>query len=315
MKGDLKIFSGSSNTLLAERICNYLNWPLRKSHSFKFSEGNIYVKIDESVRQAHIFIIQSGSAPVNDNVIELLFYIDALKRASAASITAVIPFFPYTKGDKKDEPRVSIRARVIAELLEAVGIDRVLVMDLLPPQIQGFFKVPVDNLYALPVFCEYINQKQLKDLVFVSTDLGGAKMARNFARKMRAPVAIGDKEREDHSEHAILENIIGDVVNKNAIIVDDMIISGGSLFAVADGLKKMGSRDIYACITHGLLTGDAIKKLDESPIKELVITDTIYNPEKIEHPKLKQLSVSHLFGEAIKSIYEGNPMSLLFDEE
>lgn len=315
MTGQLKIFSGSSNKELAQRICEYLNIPMGKSHSFRFSDGNIYVKIDESVRQDHTFIIQTGSDPVNDNFMELLFYIDALKRASAASVTAVIPFFPYTKGDKKDEPRVSIRAKVIAETLETVGVDRVLVMDLLPPQIQGFFRVPVDNLYAMPVFCEHIRNKNLDNQVFVSTDIGGAKMARNFARKMNAPVAIGDKDREDHGEKAFLQNIIGEVKDKNAIIVDDMIISGGSLFAMAEGLKECGTQEIYACITHGLLTGQILEKLGKSPIKELLITDTIYIPEDKKHPKVKQVSVAHLFGDAIKSIYAGNSMSLLFDDD
>lgn len=315
MTGELKIFSGSANQALAKQICKHLRIPIGKSRSFRFSDGNIYVKIDESVRQDHTFIIQSGSDPVNDNFMELLFYIDALKRASAASVTAVIPFFPYTKGDKKDEPRVSIRARVIAETLEAVGVDRVLVMDLLPPQIQGFFKIPVDNLYALPVFCDYINRKKLEDLVFVSTDIGGAKMARNFARKMGAPVAIGDKAREGHNEKAFLENIIGHIKDKNAVIVDDMIISGGSLIAMANGLREKGSRDIYACITHGLLNDKVIKKLDASPIKELVVTDTISLPLETFPPKIKSLSVAHLFGDAIRVIYEGTSMSLLFEDE
>lgn len=313
MTGELKIFSGSSNKALTEKICAYLNIPLGRSHSFKFSDGNIYVKIDESVRQDHTFVIQGGSQPVNDNFMELLFYVDALKRASAASVTAVIPFFPYTKGDKKDEPRVSIRAKVIAETLEAVGVDRVLVMDLLPPQIQGFFNVPMDNLYAMPVFCDYIKKLNLDDVVFVSTDIGGAKMARNFARTMDAPVAISDKDRRDHTESAYLENIIGDVEGKNAILVDDMIISGGSVFAAADGLKQMGSKDIYAFITHGMFTGDVMEKLDKSPIKELVIADTIELPDGYCSPKVKILNVGHAFGEAIRSIYEGTSLSLLFD--
>lgn len=315
MTGDLKIFAGSSNPKLAQQICQHLNVQLGKSHSFRFSDGNIYVKIDESVRQAHVFIVQPGSAPVNDNFMELLFYIEAFKRASAASVTAVIPFFPYTKGDKKDEPRVSIRAKVIAETLEAVGVDRVLVMDLLPPQIQGFFNIPVDNLYAQSVFIDYIDKKQIKNPVIVSADIGGAKMARKFARKINVPVAIGDKEREDHSEKAILSNIIGDVKGKTAIIVDDMIISGGSLIAAAYALKQLGSPAVYACITHGLLTGSVVKRIADSPIDELVLTDTIVLPEDNKHPKIKQLSVAHIFAEAIKSIYTGTSMSLLFDED
>jgi ribose-phosphate pyrophosphokinase len=315
MKEHLKIFSGSSNRSLAKKIGEYLQIPLGVSYFSKFSDGNIYVKVGESVRQQQIFIIQSGSAPVNDNFMELLFFIDAFKRASAASITAVIPFYPYTKGDKKDEPRVSIRAKVIADTLEAVGVDRVLVMDLLPPQIQGFFKVPVDNLYAMPTFVEYIRQKNLDDLVVVSPDIGAAKMARNFARRIKTGVAIGDKSREDHSERAYIENVIGDVKNKNAIIIDDMIISGGSLFAIAKSIKNMGARDIFACITHGLLTGKILERLDDSPITELIVTDTIeLAPDKL-HPKIKQLSVAKVFGDAIRTIYKGTSMGLLFDEE
>ncbi len=315
MKEHLKIFSGSSNRSLAKKICEYLQIPLGISHFSKFSDGNIYVKVGESVRQQQIFIIQSGSAPVNDNFMELLFFIDAFKRASAASITAVIPFYPYTKGDKKDEPRVSIRAKVIADTLEAVGVDRVLVMDLLPPQIQGFFKVPVDNLYAMPTFVEYVRQKNLADLVVVSPDIGAAKMARNFARRIKTGVAIGDKSREDHSERAYIENVIGDVKNKNAIIIDDMIISGGSLFAIAKSIKNMGARDIYACITHGLLTGKIIERLDDSPITELIVTDTIELATDKLHPKIKQLSVAKVFADAIRTIYRGTSMGLLFDEE
>lgn len=315
MKEHLKIFSGSSNRSLAVKICEYLQIPLGKSYSSIFSDGNIYVKVGESVRQQQIFIIQSGSVPVNDNFMELLFFIDAFKRASAASVTAVIPFYPYTKGDKKDEPRVSIRAKVIADTLEAVGVDRVLVMDLLPPQIQGFFKVPVDNLYAMPTFVDYIRQKNLENLVVVSPDIGAAKMARNFARRIKTGVAIGDKSREDHSEKAFIENVIGDVKGKNAIIIDDMIISGGSLFAIAKSIKNMGARDIYACISHGLLTGKILERLDDSPITELLITDTIeLTPDK-HHPKIKQLSVAKVFGDAIQTIYKGTSMGLLFDEE
>ncbi|MBN1349060.1 ribose-phosphate pyrophosphokinase [candidate division KSB1 bacterium] len=315
MTGELKIFAGSSNPKLTQLICQHLNIPFGKSHSFKFSDGNIYVKIDESVRQDHVFIVQSGSVPVNDNVIELLFYIEAFKRASAASVTAVIPFFPYTKGDKKDEPRVSIRAKVIAETLESVGVDRVLVMDLLPPQIQGFFNKPVDNLYAQSVFIDYIAAKKIENPVIVSTDIGGAKMARKFARKFNAPVAIGDKEREGHSEKAITENIIGDVAGKTAIIVDDMIISGGSLLALIQALKESGAPRIYACISHGLLTGSVIEKIQQSPLDELIITDTIALPDDKINQKIIQLSVAHIFAEAIKSVYTGTSMSLLFDED
>lgn len=308
----IRVFSGSSNPHLAQNICDHLGIPLGRSQSFQFSEGSTYVKIEENVRGCDVFIIQSGAHPVNDHLVELLFLIDACRRASAASVTAVIPQYPYTKGDKKDEPRVSIRARVVAEMLETVGADRVLTMDLQPPQIQGFFKIPVDNLYALPVFCDYIREKALDNLVVASPDIGSGKLARNFARKLNTDVAIGDKERQDHSEQAVIMDIVGNVEGKHALIVDDMIMSGGTLCEMAKELRNRGAQRIFACVTHGLLSRATVQRVAESPIEELVLTDTIALQPECQHPRILQRSVATLFGEAIKSIHEGTSISLLF---
>ena len=313
MLGEMKIFSGSSNPELAKNICKYLNIPLSQSTSFKFSEGNVYVKIDESVRQAHVFFIQSGSHPVNDLLVETLFFIDAFKRSSAASVTVILPYFPYTKGDKKDEPRVSIRARVVSEIIEATGANRVLTMDLQPPQIQGFFNVPVDNLYALPVFCDYLTTLHIKNPIVVAPDFGAAKMANRFANQLDCQVAIASKKRHGHTEEVELTQIFGDVENKDVIIVDDMIISGGTLLEISKSLKKQGALKIYACISHALLGGKFLAKLEKSDINKLIITDSIPF-EKKEHPKVKQLSVANLFSEAISSIYHGDSISTLFKE-
>ena len=309
----MKIFSGSSNPKLAEDICKYLGLGLSKSASFKFSDGNTYVKIEENVRGQDVFLVQSGSEPVNDHLMELLFLIDACKRASAASVTAVMPFFPYSKGDKKDEPRVSIRGRVVADLLAAVEVDRVLTMDLHAPQIQGFFKVPVDNLYALPILYENLKSMEKDNLVVVSPDMGGVKMARNLARRLRLPMAIGDKERSDHQEESKTINIVGEVKGKDVVVVDDIIFSGGTLIDFAESLVEHGTGRIYACVTHGVLTGRASDLIAESPILELAITDSVFLSKEKKHPKIKQLSVAGLFGEAIKSIYERTSVSKLFE--
>jgi ribose-phosphate pyrophosphokinase len=310
---DMKIFSGYSNRKLAEDICGYLGVDLGKLTSFKFSDGNIYVRIEENVRGQDVFLIQSGSEPVNDNLMELLFLIDACKRASASSVTAVMPFYPYSKGDKKDEPRVSIRGRVVADLLEAVGVDRVLTMDLHAPQIQGFFRVPVDNLYALPVLHDHLRSKEVGNLVVVSPDMGGVKMARYLARRLGVPMAIGDKERSDHQEKAKMMNIVGEVKGKNVVVIDDIVFGGGTLTILAEALVEHGAGDIYACVTHGVLTGKASESIASSPICELAITDTVFLAEEKKSPKIKQLSVAALFGEAIKSIYQRASVSKLFE--
>jgi len=309
---ELKIFAGSSSRKFGAAVCKHLNMKLGESEAKMFSEGNIFVRIRENVRGHEAFIIQTLSRPVNDNFMELLFWVDAFKRASASSVTAVIPFFSYAKGDKKDEPRVSLRARVCADMLEVAGVDRVVTMDLHAAQITGFFHVPVDHLYALPVICDYFLSKQIDDLVIVSPDVGFGKQARKFGRYMRAPVAIGDKERATHDEQADIMHIIGDVKNKNALIVDDFTTTGGSLIEAANGLKRLGANRIFAAVSHGVLSQGSMKRIDESVIEELVVTDTIETYAEPFSPKVQLVSVAPLFAEAIRNIYERTSVSVLF---
>jgi len=309
----IKIFAGSSSMHFAEKMCSYLGTELGKSQTIKFSEGNTFVKILEKVRDKDVYIVQTIGMSPNDEFMELLFWIDAFKRSSASSVTAIIPYFSYAKGDKKDEPRVSIRARVCADCLEITGVDRIVTMDLHSPQIQGFFKKPVDHLYGFPILCEYIKSKNIENLVVVSPDAGFAKNARKFATILKAPVAIGDKIRTDHDEKAQVLEIIGDVKGKNAVIVDDFTISCGTLADTARALKENGAGKIYACVTHALLRDNGLKKLEESEIEELIITDTVENPQVFGHPKVKVVSVAPLFAEAVKIIHSRESLSLLFD--
>lgn len=314
MSGEMKIFSGNTNPELAKKICAHLSVPLSKSKSFQFSEGNIYVQLLENVRRREVFFIQSGFMPVNDLLMETLFFIDAFKLSSASSITVILPFFPYTKGDKKDEPRVSIRAKVVSEIIEATGANRLLTIDLQPAQIQGFFTIPVDNLYAMPVFCDYLTSLNIPDLVVVAPDFGAAKMADNFAHKLNAPVALASKKRHGHREEVEITDIIGDVKDKNVVIVDDMIVSGGTLIAVSNLIKKGGAKKIYACVTHALLTENFIKQLDIIEIDQLIVTDTLPMGKDINHSKITRLSVAQLLSDAISSIYNGDPLSRLFSD-
>ncbi len=314
MAGELKIFSGSANPDLARKISKLLSTPLSNASIFHFPEGNIYVRIRENVRRKEVFFIQSGVFPVNDLIMETLFFIDAFKRASASSITVILPFFPYTKGDKKDEPRVSIRAKVISQIIETAGADRIVTVDLQPPQIQGFFQIPVDNLYAMPVFCDYLKTLNLEDPVVVSPDYGAAKMADNFAHELNAPVVIGNKERHAQRDTIVIRDLIGDVKNKNAVIVDDMIVSGGTLSGVCQLLKMKGALKTYACISHALLSEEFLKKLesDELYLDKLLITDSLPVKKYDQHSKIEQLSIAQLLSEAISSIYNGDSLSKLF---
>ncbi|HOV10963.1 MAG TPA: ribose-phosphate diphosphokinase [Bacteroidales bacterium] len=308
----IMVFSGSGSRRLTSRICNYLQTEQGKSEVLHFSEGNTFVRINENVRGCHIYIVQSIVYPANDNLVELLFWIDAFKRASAESVTVIIPFFSYSKGDKKDEPRVSIRARVCADTIEVAGADRIVTMDLHSPQIQGFFRKPVDNLYALGVLCEKIKSLETKDYVIVSPDTGFAGQARKFASYLKAPVVIADKQRLRHDENAEITEIIGDVQGKTAIVVDDMIISGGTLKDVSEKLIQRGAIQVYAMATHGVLSPGSEKKLDDSPIKKLFITDTVENqPEKFSS-KIEVVSVAAVFGEAIKRIHNKESLSDIF---
>lgn len=307
-----KIFAGSASPKLAAAIARELGLPLAASEVLIFSEGNTFVRVLENVRGHDVFVIQGIANPVNDNFVELLFWIDALKRASAAEVTAVIPFFSYAKGDKKDEPRVSIRARVCADALEAAGVDRVLTMDLHSAQIQGFFRRPVDHLYALPVICQYFRARNIPDLSVASADVGFAKPATRFGAALDAPVVIGNKERTDHSENARVWSVIGEAKGRNILIVDDIVFTGGSIVSLASALKAAGARDIYAAITHGVLTKGSAAKLAASPIKELIVTDTVERPFEPPPANLKVISVAPLFAQAIRSIYERTSISRLF---
>ncbi len=311
--GELKIFAGRASGTLARAICGHLGIECARSETKIFSEGNVFVRVLENVRGRDVFVVQGTEHPVNDNFMELLFWIDAFKRASATQVTAVIPFFSYAKGDKKDEPRVSIRARVCADMLESAGVDRVLMMDLHSAQIQGFFKVPVDHLMAMPVLVDYFRKKQIPDLVVASPDVGFSKQAAKFAQAMRAgsPV-IGNKVRPDHDERAAVLDIIGNVEGKNVLIVDDFTITGGTLIEMARACKDRGARDIYACTSHGILTKGSAARIAESPIKELVLTDTVgYRAEPLP-PNCHVVSVADLFAEAILSIHRRESVSRLF---
>ena len=311
--GELKVFAGSSSRKLGQAICNRLGMELAKSETMVFSEGNVFVRVLENVRGRDVFIVQGIDYPVNDNFVELLFWIDAFKRASAMQVTAVIPYFSYAKGDKKDEPRVSIRARVCADCIEAAGADRVLTMDLHSPQIQGFFKIPVDHLYAMPVLVDYFRAKKIPDLVVAAPDVGFGKQAYKFGEMMNAPVVFGNKTRRGHDEKAEMLDIVGQVEGKNVLIVDDFTISGGTLIEMAVDCKRRGARDIYACVSHGVFSKGSAAKIAQSPIKELVLTDTIeYRFEPLA-PCCKVVSIAGLFADAIISIHRRESVSRLFN--
>lgn len=312
--GELKIFAGKASQELARLICTHLGTSLAKAETIIFSEGNVFVRVLENVRGRDVFIVQGTEYPVNDNFMELLFWIDAFKRASAAQVTAVIPFFSYAKGDKKDEPRVSIRARVCADAIEAAGADRVLTVDLHSPQIQGFFKIPVDHLYAMPVLADYFLRKQIPNLVVAAPDVGFSKQANRFAKMMQTTFVIGNKVRHDHTETAEVLDIIGSVEGKNVLIVDDFSISGGTLIEMAIACKRRGAGDVYAAVSHGVFSKGSASKIARSPIKELVMTDSIgYRPEPLA-PNCTVVSVAPLIAQAIQSIHKRESVSRLFDE-
>lgn len=317
-KDDVMVFAGSGSRRLTRQICDYLNVEICKNETIRFSEGNIFVRILENVRGRSVYIVQSIVYHPNAYFMELLFWIDAFKRASAASVTVVIPFFSYGKGDKKDEPRVSIRARVCADAIEAAGADRVITMDLHAAQIQGFFRIPVDNLYGHPTLSETIKHEQIDDLVVISPDTGFADNARRFANYLETSVAIGDKQRSRHDENAEILHVIGDVAGKNAVIVDDFIISGGTLADLARKLLDFGVKDIYAAVSHGVFTGRSVENIEKSPIKKVFVTNTVEGHE--EHlgsglrvsEKIQFVDVAPLFGEAIKRIHYRESISAMF---
>jgi len=313
-QGDLAILAGSANPLLAQNIANHLGVPMTPCRAHVFSEGNVFVRIKENVRGRDVFVIQGCHYPVNDNFMELLFWIDALRRASAQNVTAVIPFFSYAQGDKKDEPRVSIRARVCADAIEAAGADRVLTMDLHSPQIQGFFRIPVDHLYGRNALVEHVKRKQIDNLVVCSPDVGFAKGAASYANLLQCPVVIGNKQRTDHSETVQVIEVIGDVQDKNVLLADDCTITGHSLIEMSRVLKQRGAKKVYAAVTHGVLSRGAGPRIAESDIDTLFITDTIESSFDPLPANVEVVTVAPLFAAAIRSIHDRTSVSMLFPD-
>lgn len=312
MPNDIKLLTGNSNRKLANEVAEYLGIPICDTLITTFSDGEIMVQINENVRGCDIFVLQSTCTPVNDNIVELLLLIDALKRASAGRITAVIPYYGYGRQDRKVQPRVPISSKLVADLITVAGANRVLTVDLHAGQIQGFFNIPVDHLYASPVILDYIKKCNIKDIVIVSPDAGGVERARAFAKRLNASLAIIDKRRERVNESQVM-NVIGDVKGKNTIILDDMIDTAGTIAQAASALKEKEARKVLAACTHAVLSGPAIDRINNSVIEELIVTNTIRLDSKQEKcKKLTVLSIAPLLVEAIKRIHEESSISSLF---
>jgi ribose-phosphate pyrophosphokinase len=312
MASDFKIFSGRANPELAHEICGVLNIPLGDMEVLTFPDGEIFIQINENVRGMDTFVIQPTALRVNERLMELLIIIDTLKRASARRVTAVIPYYGYARQDRKDQPRVPISAKLVANLITVAGADRVLTVDLHAGQIQGFFDIPLDNLFATEILVDYFKKLNLENLVVVSPDIGSVKRARSFASKLDTLLAIVDKRRPQAGQAEVM-NIIGDVTGKNVIIFDDMVDTAGTLTEAVSALKQAGACDIYAGCTHGVLSGKAITRIMESPLKELILTNTIAVDEKKRQcPKIKVLSIADLLAQAITNIYHNASVSALF---
>ena len=309
---NISIFAGSSGRVFAERMCSYMGKQLGSSEVITFSEGNTFVRVNESVRDRDVFLVQPIGMRSNDEFVEILFWMDAFKRANAANVTLVMPYFGYGKGDKKDEPRVSIRARVCAECMELAGADRFVTMDLHAPQLQGFFKRPMDHLYAMPMLVEVIKRVNTENMVVVSPDAGFAKQARKFADVLHLPIAIGDKSRTDHTENAQVLEVIGDVKDKNCLIVDDFTISGGTLVNLAESLKARGARDIVAMLSHNIISPQGVERINNSPIKRVYSTDTVDNPNIVGQEKFRTVSVAPMFAETIMRYYNYQSVNSMF---
>ena len=311
-EGDLLVFGGSASRNLTARICAELGTDPGACETMRFADGNLFVRILENVRGREVYVVQSTVFPSNDHFMELLFWIDAFKRASADRVTAIVPYFSYAKGDKKDEPRVSIRARVCADAIEATRVDRLVTVDLHAPQIQGFFKVPVDDLYAAPALCDAVGALGLEDLVVVAPDAGFAKKARLYATRLSTPLVIADKERKDHDERAEIVEVIGDVRDRNALIVDDFTTSGGTLAAAATALLDHGARSVFAAVTHGVFGPGSMEAIDASPIEALFCTDTVETQPVALSDKIRVVTLAPLLAEAIKRIHNRESISGLF---
>jgi ribose-phosphate pyrophosphokinase len=309
---ELKVFTGNGHPELAQSVCEYLDIPLGQAEVFKFANDNTFVQIRENIRQRDVFIIQPTCYPVNDNLMELLIMIDAFKRASAGRITAVVPYYGYGRTDKKDQPRVPITARLVADLLTAAGADRLLTVDLHAGQIQGFFNIPVDELTTLPLMGQHFADKELQDLVVVAVDIGISKKARDMAERLGAPLAIIEKRRTGNDDKNETMNVIGDVAGKIALTFDDEIDTGGTIVNAAKALSEQGVKEVYACVTHPVLSRNAAELMANSEFKEVVVTDTIPMSAEKRNGKFTVLSVAPLLGEAIYRIHKGQSVGDLF---
>ena len=311
MAEELRIFSGNTHPDLAHAVCHYLGTPPGLIDVSQFSNENIFVRILENVRGRDVFLLQPISTPVNRSLMELLIMIDAAKRASAERITAVIPHYGYARTDKKDQPRVPVTARLVADLITVAGASRVLTLDLHAGQIQGFFNIPVDELTALYLLCEYFEKKQLENAVVVATDVGISKRARDMAERLKCPLAIIEKRRIDNNDHAETQHVIGDVKDRNAILFDDEIDTAGSITSAASALMQYGATEVYACCTHPILSGPAIDRISKSPLKEVVVTDSVPIPDA-KREKLIVLSLAPVIGEAIHRIHANLSIGAMF---
>jgi len=310
---ELKVFSGNGHRALAQDVCRYLDIPLGQAEVFKFANDNTFVRIQENVRQRDVFIIQPTCHPVNDNLMELLIMIDACKRASAGRITAVVPYYGYGRTDKKDQPRVPITARLVADLLTAAGADRLLTVDLHAGQIQGFFNIPVDELTALPILADYFKAKEISDLVVVAVDIGISKKARDVAARLHAPLVIIEKRRMGNDEDSEIMNVIGDVEGKVALTFDDEVDTGGTIVNAAKALAHNGVKEVFCCVTHPVLSRDAANLMATSNFSEVVVTDTIPLSSEKRNGKITVLSVAPLLGEAIYRIHKGLSVGEMFN--
>jgi ribose-phosphate pyrophosphokinase len=312
MADGLRVFAGSSHPQLARRICDALGIPLGKAHTTRFSNENLKVKIEENVREQDVFVVQTACPPLSEHIVELLILLDALKHASAKRVTAVLPYFPYARSDKKDEPRISITARLMADLLATSGADRVLTVDLHSPQIQGFFSMPADQLSGVPVLCDRLQEGDLSNTVVVAADVGEAKDAGRFAKRLELPIAFIDKRRQGDDEKARPAAVIGDVRGKRCLLVDDEIATGGTIFGATDFLLENGATSVAAAVVHPVLSGRAYERLAASRLERLLVADTIPIPPEKQSPKLEALSMAPLLATAITHIHDGRSVSELF---